>query len=130
MSGIACYNLQVEGKDKGMDVPAPPSAGEGFYALTAWQEFCVARPRFCALEGCLFLQGECWSLFWRTSCRYGLVCSYPYWPPVSPAFMSGCSLGSVGIQASVFPVDPLFCSVTLVFLTQLPMVSLIQLFPP
>ena len=33
---------------------------------------------------------------------YGLVCSYPGWLLASFAFVSGCSFGSVGIQASVF----------------------------
>ena len=75
---------------------------------------------------------------WRTSHCYGLVCSYPGWLLANLAFVSGCSFGSVGIQASVFPVHPLFCSVTLVFLAQLPVVSLdfgfnffrLNLFPP
>ena len=69
------------------------------------------------LEGCLFRQGGlCWSLFWRTSHCYGLPCSYPCWLLVSPAFVSGCSFGSVGIQDSKFPADLLFCSATIVFL--------------
>jgi len=64
------------------------------------------------------------SLFGRTSHCYGLVCSYPGWLLASLAFLSGCSFGSVGMQTSVFPVDPLFYSTALVFLAQLPVISL------
>ena len=69
------------------------------------------------------MQGElCWSLFWRTSHCYGVVCSYPGCLLASLAFVSGCSFDSVGIQASVLSVDPLFCSAALVFLALLPVV--------
>jgi len=66
----------------------------------------------------------CWSLFWRTSHCCGLVCSYLGWLLASLAFASGCSFGSVSIQASVFSVDSLFRSATLVYLMQLLLVLL------
>jgi hypothetical protein len=62
----------------------------------------------------------CWGLFWRTSHCYGLVCSISGWILASLAFVSGCSFGIVGIQASVLSFHPLFNSATPVFLAQLP----------
>jgi hypothetical protein len=87
---------------------------------------------FALFRGVPFLLGEVVldPVLAHQSC-YGLVCSYPGWLLDSLAFVSGCSFGSVGIQASVFSVCPLFRSATLVFLAQLPVVSfLVQIFLP